>query len=544
MECQKLGRDLIGFVLLFVCVLLLSGTIDYSGDFALNDDWGYSTPIRWWLEDGSLQLTHWQSMPLVTHFANGAAWSSIFGFSQEALRTLTLGFAALAIMSCYGLSRVCGLGHEQAFLIAAVVLVSPIFMTLSFSFMSDIPFTALALASCFALSLSLQSTGRTAGMAFTAGAILLLLSVALRQVGLGVALAFMIAQFFRKEGTTSARVSSIVVVILGFAIVAAIPELYDRSGILPRIYYFQTDTMIDYFDILSSFSPSVIKPPIFAALHFLGYFGLLLIPAAPFILTVTKLSIRAWAFVLIGAVVLTWLSNAVGQLVIANSNTGVLNYDGAGPRLVAGEMAEFHLFAIALTCLCMTLSIGVLTAVAVNFRTFDRSAASSVVIFIILSGVIAYGPHGLTFFALFDRYTLLPSIMVLIGTVGFLAKNSGRLTTPRSSLVLTIAFGAVSAVLVSDMFAWQRARYALIREAQSTHTLADYEIDGGFEYNNLTALLDNPTRAHLQNLAASNSQDYRIAKSIVEGHVVLAKFDVPQLLGLATAPIYLLRVEK
>jgi hypothetical protein len=45
---------------------ILFFAFDYAGEFSINDDWGYSTPIRWWTEDGRLALTHWQSMPLVT----------------------------------------------------------------------------------------------------------------------------------------------------------------------------------------------------------------------------------------------------------------------------------------------------------------------------------------------------------------------------------------------------------------------------------------------------------------------------------------------
>lgn len=130
---------------LFVAAALaLFLSFNFSGDYAVNDDWGYPTPVRWWVVDRQLSLTHWQSMPLISQLFLGVAWAEVFGFRQGALRQLSLVLALTTCAAVFACARALALPDSICLLCALLPLASPLFVDLSYSFMTDVPAAALA----------------------------------------------------------------------------------------------------------------------------------------------------------------------------------------------------------------------------------------------------------------------------------------------------------------------------------------------------------------------------------------------------------------
>jgi len=134
--------------LIFIWIIMIS-VINPMGDFPLNDDWSYGRAVKTLLEKGRLQFTDWTGMTLIAQVLWGYLFCLPLGFSFTALRisTLTLGMAG--ILGTYGLLKESGTGPRTAFLGAMVMAVNPLYYSLSFTFMTDIPFFTLGMLSLY-----------------------------------------------------------------------------------------------------------------------------------------------------------------------------------------------------------------------------------------------------------------------------------------------------------------------------------------------------------------------------------------------------------
>jgi hypothetical protein len=118
------------FAVFFIAVLW----INLRSDFPLNDDWSYALNVKNWLETGFLKFDDWAAMTQLTHIASGALVSYVFGFSH-----ITLHLLALGVVFVWLLFR----QHYQKPLVTALVLSNPVFLSLSFTFMTHVLFSVL-----------------------------------------------------------------------------------------------------------------------------------------------------------------------------------------------------------------------------------------------------------------------------------------------------------------------------------------------------------------------------------------------------------------
>jgi hypothetical protein len=164
------------------------------GDFPLNDDWSYGRIVRTLIETGRLDYGPWVSMALVVQVLWGALFCLPFGFSHTALRfsTLTLGLAGA--LGTYLLLRECGAKRSVAFLGALTVAANPVYFCLSATFLTDVPFFAFAVFSTWLLVRTLR---RGIGPSAVVGIFLLCCATLIREVGLIVAIAFVLTCFYR-----------------------------------------------------------------------------------------------------------------------------------------------------------------------------------------------------------------------------------------------------------------------------------------------------------------------------------------------------------
>ncbi len=118
----------------------------------------------------------------------GTFWTKLLGFSFTTLTYSTLFLALLGLFAFYGIARVLNVPIWGALLGAGLLLFNPLFLHLSYSFMTDVPFLALALIACFCYLWGLQGD-RAAwlwGGGFFAGWAFLV-----RQFGLFIPLSFL-----------------------------------------------------------------------------------------------------------------------------------------------------------------------------------------------------------------------------------------------------------------------------------------------------------------------------------------------------------------
>lgn len=159
--------------------------IGAGGDFPLDDDWAYALSVKRLLAGGGLVIPDWASPTLVWHTAWGALWSLAAGFGHVTLRLSTLALAALAAV-LFSLYR-----REESPQPALALAFNPLFLLLSFTFMTDVPYLAWSLA---ALLLYLRAAEKDSAALWLAGSAAAALAYLVRQTGLflpAAALAFL-----------------------------------------------------------------------------------------------------------------------------------------------------------------------------------------------------------------------------------------------------------------------------------------------------------------------------------------------------------------
>jgi len=174
--------------------LLAAVLVNPIGDFPLDDDWSYGLTVRTLLTSHRLHLTDFTSMPLLPQVLWGWLFCLPAGFSFTALRVSTLVAAAGGLWLVFHLGRQLGLRPGPAALLAAVVGFNPLYFALSFSFMTDVPFTVLAVA---AIAAFVTAWTRHRPGWFWTGVALTTLATLLRQLGLAVALGASLAESVR-----------------------------------------------------------------------------------------------------------------------------------------------------------------------------------------------------------------------------------------------------------------------------------------------------------------------------------------------------------
>jgi hypothetical protein len=176
-----------GFLLLWV---VLSLAINPHGNFPLVDDWSYGRTVKILVEQGRLFYDGWTPLSLFFQVLYGALFCLPFGFSFEALRiaTLVAGFAGL--VATYALLREAGANRTIAAMGTAVTVFNIQYFQHAFTFMTDVPSTALAVASAVFFCRDLRSKETRHVVIAT---ILITCATLVRQTSMAVALAYALA---------------------------------------------------------------------------------------------------------------------------------------------------------------------------------------------------------------------------------------------------------------------------------------------------------------------------------------------------------------
>ena len=125
--------------------------------FPLDDDWAGLLSVGHLLREGRLVIPDIVSPTFVWHVLWGGAFSRLLGAGPASLRLSTLALSALAL---WAYSRLClqrAHGASPPMTPAFLLLSSPFFFLLSFTFMTDVPFLAWMLLCLWAVSRALES---------------------------------------------------------------------------------------------------------------------------------------------------------------------------------------------------------------------------------------------------------------------------------------------------------------------------------------------------------------------------------------------------
>jgi 4-amino-4-deoxy-L-arabinose transferase-like glycosyltransferase len=131
-------------VVLALAMAALVFVVPPLGEFPIDDDWLYARVVYSLVDRGEFDVPAWAATSFVLQAYWGALFAELFGFSHTALRVSTLVVAAVGVLGCFVLLRDL-LDTRRALLGALLLLFNPLYVHQAYSFMTDVPFLALAL---------------------------------------------------------------------------------------------------------------------------------------------------------------------------------------------------------------------------------------------------------------------------------------------------------------------------------------------------------------------------------------------------------------
>ena len=482
--------------LLLALQIALFALIEPRGEFPLNDDWAYAHSVLWLLAEQRVRLSDWIAMNLLPQTLAGGATAALFGFSFSALRHLTQAIALLGSVGMLWLFRAAGLTPTQAALAAIATVTTPWWLELANSYMSDVYALALALPAA-ALYLRALAPSRSAALLAAATA-LSVLGVLQRQVVLVLPLAFGCAWIMTRSADSrpslrSLRAWAYAAAPLAACVLAiALYKVYLANG--PGV---PTAQQLIEGRLLPMLGRLLVGDPFYwlwsaKLVSWLGGFIGLVVAGYAIVLlgrgggsTTQRLVVLIVAVPLIAcALVGLWVPPyRSGQLITAT---------GLGPYSLFDVLGRFErevptskpdLFWRGYGVAAAVGASAFLVAIATVIRkSWAERGADGPRIFLLVTVIAYLLPFAITDFV--DRYLLfvLPFILLLVHDAFGAPQQPARLGMTAVGATLMAMLAVLSAAATHDYFAWNRSRWAAVREA--VHLGATPEtLDGGFEYN-------------------------------------------------------------
>lgn len=555
-DCAPMGdrrADVVaaaGLAAVWALAALAAGPV---GDFPLNDDWAYGLPVRGLVETGRLRFTDWQSMPLVTQVYWGGLFAWPAGFSFTALRLSTLVLGGATGIGVHFLLRRCGARPGVAALGGAALLASPIHLTLSHTFMTDIPFLAFAV---WSVVLLMRGVDDDSIAAFAAGVLLAVAATLVRQIGMGIALAFVPALLLRGPLSRATVLRALVPIPLVAGAFFAFNAWLEAAGQVPSIYYAKAGSLGEALGHLVQGRVGALRNPIERTGWIALYTGMTALPLA---IALAPAELRAFArsrqIVALGvafaALVALALVRFGAGLPMSLPGNVLLDF-GVGPRTVAGAplpgvgaSAWWAVNAVAILAALVVFAL----ALSAGWRGVRKLLARTTlgddwrVAFLGALVVVCFVPISFAYGAVFDRYYLsFAPWLLALGVCG--ADRARREAAGAPLAIGFVAAGitlATSVAAVHDYLAWNRVRWEAGRWLLRLD-IAQEEIDGGFEWSNYLALA-NEEKWQGRGAAAVDRKTSPFAIAFVpgEGDEVLARFPVRSWLPRAATEVIAVR---
>ncbi len=469
------------FLLLIIWMAAII-TVNPIGNFPLNDDWAYGQNVQTLVEEGRLHFNDWLVMTLVAQVLWGGLFCFIFGFSFTILRISTLVLAFGGIWACYHCFYELSRKHQLSFWATLLILFNPLFFSLSFSFMTDVPFFSTFMLSTLFFFRAIKDN-RIKDIAL--GSFFAIFCTLIRQPGLLIPLVFGIVYFF-KNLNFSSLIKAGLPLVLTFLVMMVFIEWLDAS-----------QGVIDNYGRPSLLMDRLLNSNLWYNMRgrtgiFLFYWGLFLLPLSLLLLPYQK-KLKSKGSIL-GIILVGLLIFFAAKPVWPYIPSGNIFYNlGLGPKLLQDGHNGLNLNpSLSITTWNIIKAFGFFGAwlliwmvwnQVLNFLT-NLKAWDPIQWIQIGSGLVILIFSGYLYidYLSWDRYYLL-----LIPFWGFLIMPANIPSLKRKTLIpyllIFIFLAGFSIAATHDYLAWNRARWAAINKLTIEKNISPNRIDGGFEFN-------------------------------------------------------------
>jgi len=466
------ARNLCFVLLGFVVALILVPPVR---TYPMGDDWAYAQSVSRLLAF-NYRPHDWIQPTSLGHLIWGALFSLVFGYSFTTLTAATLLISAACLAVFYLLLRHLSVTSQPALVGTALLGFNPIYVYLSYSFMTDIAFVLYLLAGCLFYLRAIQSRG---DYWFVLGSIATALAYLTRQHGIMLAPALLFFLWRSKQLSWHKA-------LLSFALplaTAAVYMAWERTQPAPLVNQLVAQVMDSRLsDPVGSLwlqlrrSVVVLQMPGLCLIPLVFYFR----PRHPILGMPIFLSMFYFQFNVIQ--VFGTAFPAFGSLV---DHTGLLMYDYAKQPLwseqlwtllaILGTLSMSLFVANCFQDLCKKLRTPRLTA---------TQAQEAPVVFVYTAGLLL---STVTFASpfLFDRY-LLPILPILM--LYPLRRMSVQTVDPSKArwhfilvCLLVAPIALFSFFAIHDFHAHARARWRAAERLVSSG-VKHQQVDAGFEW--------------------------------------------------------------
>jgi hypothetical protein len=476
-------------------------------DLPFGDDSAYTEMALKLARTGQLAYNGWEAVVQILHTYWGALAIRLFGFSFLTLRLSTIPYTLGSVALCYLLMRRAGLTGKAGVFVTLLFSLSPLFLPVSVSYLTDVPGIFFIFASLYAFARAEESAGEAKGYGWLA---------------LGAA-----AGFIGGTGRQTTWLAPLVVLPYlawvrheqrRFALCAVAAWVVELAGVAYFLSWFGRQPYTVFQPSIFSEVISAIKKP-FGTTVLAARLGLMLVmlilPAAvPLLFRSVEDTWRGprGRKILVAALLLIVLSAIAIHPSLASipwiSNT--LNWEGIyGSAPMPGRPIVLTRPIRALVAITIYFSVCILAGEAWNIRRLGRRVSellvrpSSSEFLLAAMSLLSVANFALILirgadFDVFDRY-LLP-IMPWAAATALLwfakdnprAEEMERRAKPFAwALLAVLAFYGIANT--QDVWALAKARVEAARKLEAAG-VPRTAIDAGFEYNLWTELM---TSGHL-----------------------------------------------
>ena len=219
---MKLIDKNIALIVAIYIVLVL--VINPIGEFPLNDDWSYSKTAFTLHETGKMDSVGRSGTTLIFHVFWGNIFLNIFGPTFTALRISTIILSLLGAVAFYLIIVELRFDKFLSLLASLLFIFNPIYLNLTFTYMTDIPFLTFLL---LGLLFYIRGFSRNSNISLLLGSIFSILSFLIRQISLILPLSVFIYLLIKKGSRKITVYDALVNLILPLAV------------FIPVTYWFQ-----------------------------------------------------------------------------------------------------------------------------------------------------------------------------------------------------------------------------------------------------------------------------------------------------------------
>lgn len=467
-------------LILILLFCLIEFIIDPIGNFPLNDDWWYAKTLQHFLDHRSGFIS-WSSSTQVGQTFSALFYAKLFGSTFTVLRFYTLTLSLIGILFFYSLcAKFIFNDRSKALIASLVLLLGPFYLSLSNSFMTEIPFITFLVISLY-FYFSYRSYQKWLHLSFSL--LFMSLAVLTRQVALAFAVGIVLSEFIQNRSSLKRLFLFILIpLILLFAF-----EVWLKSKDALSAYPFVFSSNGNYKGAVSltDFIFNVSKRWI----HFVTIIGFTLSPLliASFIHSIQNIRSSYFnnksiiSLLVFGVVLLGFKNFPIGNYLY---NCGVgpdTLYDSYLAGINNTKNSSHLLFSVitVITLICSFQLIYLGSGSLIDLLKVNNSKTKSDhFLWVFFVSLIFYYLFYCYSSAILDRYIFIAYIPLIF----ILVKEVNRRIHKPSLIIFICLLALFSTFSTKDYLNFNKARWEAIANLKKNNKVSNADINGGFEH--------------------------------------------------------------